>query len=169
MHQHALWKYCIAHKWGRMYIYGIHTYQTNTYIYTHIYRQFSVFTTSVGLAAFAPTVWLGSIKVGCKELYHINIFICTASLVARHGEGGGGKGAPGVYCMRMRVNFQKFLENHITSRHLRYTDFCEVVDFYCVEDAYQDVYMLCVNDDEGAMKALSFSVARMIHAFVHSS
>ena len=28
---------------------------------------------------------------------------------------------------------------------------------------------LCVNDDEGAMKALSFSVARMIHAFVHSS
>ena len=24
---------------------------------------------------------------------------------------------------------------------------------------------LCVNDDEGAMKALSFSVARMIHAF----
>ena len=28
---------------------------------------------------------------------------------------------------------------------------------------------LCVNDDEGAMKALSFLVARMIHAFVHSS
>ena len=28
---------------------------------------------------------------------------------------------------------------------------------------------LCVNDDEGAMKAVSFSVAGMIHAFVHSS
>ena len=28
---------------------------------------------------------------------------------------------------------------------------------------------LCVNDDEGAMKALSVSVARMIHVFVHSS
>ena len=28
---------------------------------------------------------------------------------------------------------------------------------------------LCVNDDEGVMKALSFSVARMIHVFVHSS
>ena len=28
---------------------------------------------------------------------------------------------------------------------------------------------LCVNYDEGAMKALSFTVARMIHAFVHSS
>ena len=33
-----------------VYIYGIRTYQT--YIYT--YRQFSVFTTSVGLAALAP-------------------------------------------------------------------------------------------------------------------
>ena len=28
---------------------------------------------------------------------------------------------------------------------------------------------LCVNDDEGAMKVFSFSVARMIYAFVHSS
>ena len=28
---------------------------------------------------------------------------------------------------------------------------------------------LCVNGDEGTIKALSFSVARMIHAFVHSS
>ena len=28
MHQHAMWKYCIVHKWGRMCIYGIHTYQT---------------------------------------------------------------------------------------------------------------------------------------------
>ena len=50
--QHAIWKYCIAHKWGMMYIYGIRTYQT----YIHIYRQFSVFTTSVGLAALAPII-----------------------------------------------------------------------------------------------------------------
>ena len=28
---------------------------------------------------------------------------------------------------------------------------------------------LCMNDDEEVMKALSFSVARMIHVFVHSS
>ena len=35
-----------------VYIYGIRTYQT--YLYTYIYRQFSVFTTSVGLAALAP-------------------------------------------------------------------------------------------------------------------
>ena len=28
---------------------------------------------------------------------------------------------------------------------------------------------LCVNDDEGAMKALSFLVARMIHTFVYLS
>ena len=28
---------------------------------------------------------------------------------------------------------------------------------------------LCVNDDKRAMKALSFLIARMIHAFVHSS
>ena len=44
--------------------------------------------------------------------------------------------------MRMRVNFQKFLENRITSGHLRYTDFCEVADFYCVEDAYHN-HALC--------------------------
>ena len=44
-------KYCIAHKWGRMYI-----HVPNIYIYTyiHIYRQFSVYTTSVGLAALVP-------------------------------------------------------------------------------------------------------------------
>ena len=65
-----------------------------------------------------------------------------SSLLPRRGEGGGGKGAPGVYCMRMRVNFQKFLENRITSGHLRYTDFCEVADFYCVEDAYHN-HALC--------------------------
>ena len=58
-------------------------------------------------------------------------------------------------------------KNHITSGHLRYTDFCEVADFYCVE--MHTTTMLCVNDDKGAMKALSFSVARMIHRLVHSS
>ena len=31
------------------------------------------------------------------------------------------------------------------------------------------ISMLCVNDDKGAMKALSFLAIRMIHAFVHSS
>ena len=35
-------------------IYGIRTYQTYLHIYIHIYRQFSVFTTSVGLAALTP-------------------------------------------------------------------------------------------------------------------
>ena len=43
-----------------VYIYGIRTYQTYIYIYiyTYIYtyRQFSVFTTSVGLAALAPII-----------------------------------------------------------------------------------------------------------------
>ena len=65
-----------------------------------------------------------------------------ASLVPRCREGGGEKGAPGVYCMRMRVNFQKFLENRNTSGQLRYTDFCEVVEFYCVKDAYHS-HALC--------------------------
>ena len=37
-----------------VYIYGIRTYQTYIYIYT--YRQFSVYTTSVGLAALAPII-----------------------------------------------------------------------------------------------------------------
>ena len=73
--------------------------------------------------------------------------------------------------MRMHVNFPKFLENRITSEHLRYTidnrdyvtyvrisvrstygyvvsiiygytDLCEVADFYCVEDAYHN-HALC--------------------------
>ena len=30
MNQHAMWKYCIAHKWGRMYIYTEYAY---IYIY----------------------------------------------------------------------------------------------------------------------------------------
>ena len=58
------------------------------------------------------------------------------SLIPRHREGGGEKGAPGVYCTRMRVNFQNFMENFTTSGHLHYTDFCEVADFYGVENAY---------------------------------
>ena len=41
-------------------------------------------------------------------------------------------GATGV------ASFQKFLENRITSGHLHYTDFCEVADLYCVEDAYHN-------------------------------
>ena len=36
----------------------------------------------------------------------------------------------------------KFLENLITGGHLRYTDFHEVADFYCVEDAYHN-HALC--------------------------
>ena len=46
-----------------VYIYGIRTHQTYIYIYiyiyiyTYIYRQFSVFTTSVGLAALAPIIY----------------------------------------------------------------------------------------------------------------
>ena len=64
------------------------------------------------------------------------------SLVPRRREGGGEKGVPGVYCTCMRINFQKFLENRITSGHLHYTDFCEVANFYCVEDAYHN-HTLC--------------------------
>ena len=68
MNQHAMWKYCIAHKWDRMYIYTeyvrtiyiyIYIYkQVNIYIYIYINRQFSVFTTSVELAALAPIILL---------------------------------------------------------------------------------------------------------------
>ena len=34
MNQHAMWKYCIAHKWGRMYIYT--EYVRTIYIYIYI-------------------------------------------------------------------------------------------------------------------------------------
>ena len=87
-----------------------------------------------------------SMKMSCKSLHiftkcmlPISIFY---SLVPRRWEGGGEKGVPGAYCMCMHVNFQKFLENRITSRHRRYTAFCEVADFYCVEDAYHS-HALC--------------------------
>ena len=34
MNQHAMWKYCIAHKWGRMYIRNTQV----IYLYTYIYK-----------------------------------------------------------------------------------------------------------------------------------
>ena len=46
--QHAIWKYCIAHKWGMMYIYGIRTYQTYIYIYVDNFP-------------FSPQMW-GSLR-----------------------------------------------------------------------------------------------------------
>ena len=49
-----------------VYIYGMRTYQTYIHIYIHIYRQFSIFTTSVGLAALAPTTYKKIIA--CMEL-----------------------------------------------------------------------------------------------------
>ena len=78
----------------------------------------------------------------CSLFRGLTVSTVYTSLVPRCGEGGGEKGAPGVYCTRMWVNFQKFLENPITSGHLHYTDFCEVADFYCVEDAYHN-HALC--------------------------
>ena len=36
MNQHAMWKYCIAHKWGRMYIYTEYARIKHIYIYTYI-------------------------------------------------------------------------------------------------------------------------------------
>ena len=59
-----------------VYIYGIRTYQTYiyTYIYIYIYiytyRQFSVFTTSVGLAALAPIKSSARTNVNLLELLH---------------------------------------------------------------------------------------------------
>ena len=37
MNQHAMWKYCIAHKWSRMYIYMLNTHVPCIYIYIYIY------------------------------------------------------------------------------------------------------------------------------------
>ena len=75
----------------------------------------------------------------CPLFRGLTVSTVYTSLIPRRGEGGGEKGAPGVYCMCMCV---KFLENRITSGHLRYTDFCEVANFYCVEDAYHN-HALC--------------------------
>ena len=67
--------------------------------------------------------------VTCILLRYTKIKTNFSCLIPRCGEGGGEKGVPGVYCMRMCFNFPKFLENLITSGHLRYTDFCKVADF----------------------------------------
>ena len=44
--------------------------------------------------------------------------VCENSLVPR---GGKVERTPGVYCMRMRVNFQEILENRITNEYFRVT------------------------------------------------
>ena len=58
LEQHAIWKYCIAHKWDMMYIYGIRTYQTYIYIYIYIY---------IDNFSFSPQVW-GSRKCHLNEI-----------------------------------------------------------------------------------------------------
>ena len=58
------------------------------------------------------------------------------SLIPRREEGGGGKERLVSTVCACALISKKFLENRITSGHLRYTDLCEVADFYCVEDAY---------------------------------
>ena len=73
-----------------VYLYGIRTYQTYIYIYIYIYtyiytyRQFSVFTTSVGLAALAPIIYenctarlasVGLAQARPKYIYNIYIII----------------------------------------------------------------------------------------------
>ena len=65
----------------------------------------------------------------------------------------------GVYCMHMCVNFQKFLE--IVSL----ADISVTLTSVRKMNTRTTLYV----NDEGAMEALSFSVARIIHAFVHSS
>ena len=52
---------------------------------------------------------------------------------------GGEKGAPGICCIQMCVNFQKFLKNCITIGHFHYTNFSEVADLYRMEDAYHQL------------------------------
>ena len=79
MNQHAMWKYCIAHKWGRMYIYTeyartIYIY-INKYIniYIYIYRQIFVLSTSVGLAALAPIIYIYIYENSTVELASVGL------------------------------------------------------------------------------------------------
>ena len=45
-------------------------------------------------------------------------YLCMISLVPRRRKD---ERAPGVYCMRMRVDFQEILENRITNEYFRVT------------------------------------------------
>ena len=78
---------------------------------------------------------------------------CTTSLVP----GADKRGKKSVYYIHMHVNFQKFLENRITNR-LHWPVSQQI--FLCGRCIPPT--NLCVNNEEGAMKTLSSSVARII-------
>ena len=72
----------------------------------------------------------------------------------------------GVYCMHMCVNFQKFLEIvSLADISVTLTSVRLPIFIVWKMNTRTTLYV----NDEGAMEALSFSVARIIHAFVHSS
>ena len=50
--------------------------------------------------------------------YQYGSYMTSVSLVPRRGKV---ERAPGVYCMRMPVNFQEILENRITNEYFRVT------------------------------------------------
>ena len=60
MNQHAMWKYCIAHKWGRMHVYTEYARTKHTYIYTYIYTYIHIYI-HIDNFPFSPQVW-GSLR-----------------------------------------------------------------------------------------------------------
>ena len=62
-----------------VYIYGIRTYQTYMYIHIYIYRQFSVFTTSVGLAVLAPIIAFFRTDIAEQTFMALSQYACKVT------------------------------------------------------------------------------------------
>ena len=87
--------------------------------------------------------------------------LCLFSLIPRCGEGGGEKEHQVSTVCACAFKTVSLAGISVTLNSVRLPTFTVW--------KMHTTTTLCVNDDKGAMKALSFSVARMIHAFVHSS
>ena len=83
---------------------------------------------------------LPQINQGWRQLFYTStVMVMTDECMCKHAQVRGGswaslvpgaeerrKGAPGIQCMCMCVNFQ----NHTTNGHLHYTSFCQLSQFY---------------------------------------
>ena len=109
-----------------------------------------------------------------KHIQHLAIVVAqyilyllsVSSLVPRRGEGGGEKEhlvSTVCACVLISKNSWKTISLAGISVTLTSVRLLTFTVWRCIPQPR------CMNDDKGAMKALSFSVARMIHAFVHSS
>ena len=111
-----------------------------------------------------PSTTLKTIDLGYRSSLSV---ACMVSLVPRRGEGEGEKERlVSTVCACALISKNSWKTVSLAGISVTLTSVR--LPIFTVWKMHTTT-TLCVNDDEGAMKALRFSVARMIHAFVHSS